>query len=121
MANINKKLVLQVLNLITLILTVIINYVAAFLPLGIGNTAEISDLYPNLFVPAGITFSIWAVIYLFLGIFVVYQFRDAFKQEKVEMPFLERISYLFIISNIANTIWILFWHYGLIYLSIIAM
>ena len=121
MTQVNKKLILQILNLITLILTVLINYLAALIPLGLGNTGEISDLYPNLFVPAGITFSIWAVIYLFLGIFVVYQFRDTFKQEKVEMPFLERISYIFIISNIANTIWILFWHYGLIYLSIIAM
>ena len=121
MTEFNKKLILQVFNLITLIITVIINYLAALLPLGLGNTGEISDLYPNLFVPAGITFSIWAVIYLFLGIFVVYQFRDVFKQEKVDMPFLERISYLFIINSLANTIWILFWHYGLIYLSIIAM
>ena len=117
----NKKLALQVLNLITLIITVIINYVATTVPLGLGSTGEISDLYPNLFVPAGITFTIWAVIYVFLGIFVVYQSRDMFKREKVEMPFLERMSYLFIISNIANTLWILFWHFGLIYLSIIVM
>ena len=116
-----KKLTLQALNLLTLIITVIINYVAAAVPLGIGNTGEISDLYPNLFVPAGITFSIWGVIYAFLGIFLVYQFRDFFKDQKVEMPFLEKISYLFILSNIANSFWIFFWHYGLIYLSIIAM
>ncbi|MHA2182097.1 MAG: hypothetical protein ACXAAH_11820 [Promethearchaeota archaeon] len=116
-----KKLILQVLNLTTLILTVIINYVAASVPLGLGNTGYISDLYPNLFVPAGITFSIWGVIYIFLGMFVVYQFRDAVKDEKVEMPFLEKISYFFILSNIANIFWIFFWHYGLIYLSIIAM
>ena len=116
-----KKLVLQALNIITLVLTVVINYAAILIPLGLGNTGYISSLYPNLFVPAGITFSIWGVIYLFLGIFVVYQIRDVFKQEKVEMAFLEKISYLFILSNIANSIWILFWHYGLIYLSIIAM
>ncbi len=116
-----KKLILQVLNLTTLILTVIINYVAASVPLGLGNTGYISDLYPNLFVPAGITFSIWGVIYAFLGIFVVYQIRDVVKDEKVEMPFLEKISYLFILSNIANIFWIFFWHYGLIYLSIVAM
>jgi hypothetical protein len=116
-----RKLTLQVLNLATLILTVIINYVAAAIPLGLGNTGYISDLYPNLFVPAGITFSIWGVIYTFLGIFVVYQFRDVVKDDKVEMPFLEKISYFFILSNIANTLWIFFWHYGLIYLSIVAM
>ncbi len=116
-----KKLVLQALNIITLVLTIVINYAATLIPLGLGDTGYISSLYPNLFVPAGITFSIWGVIYLFLGIFVVYQIRDVFKQEKVEMAFLDKISYLFILSNIANSIWILFWHYGLIYLSIFAM
>lgn len=116
-----KKLVLQTLNLITLVITIIINYAAATIPLGLGNTGYISDLYPNLFVPAGITFSIWGIIYIFLGLFVVYQIRDIFKKDKVEMPFLEKISYLFILSNLANSTWILFWHYGLIYLSIIAM
>lgn len=117
----NKKLVLQILNLITLVITLVINYAATLIPLGLGSTGYISSLYPNLFVPAGITFSIWAVIYTFLGIFVVYQIRDVFKQEKVEMQFLQKISYLFILSNIANSSWILFWHYGLIYLSIITM
>jgi hypothetical protein len=121
MTNDKKKLVLQALNLITFIITVIFNYAAATIPLGLGNTGFISDLYPNLFVPAGITFSIWGVIYVFLGMFCIYQIRDVFKQDKVDMPFLQKISYLFIISNLANTTWILFWHYGLIYLSIIAM
>jgi len=121
MTNDKKKLVLQALNLITFITTVIINYAATTIPLGLGNTKYISDLYPNLFVPAGLTFSIWGVIYVFLGLFCIYQMRDVFKQDKVEMPFLEKISFLFILSNIANATWILFWHYGLIYLSIIAM
>jgi len=116
-----KRLTLQAMNLITLVLTVVINYAAALIPLGLGNTGFISSLYPNLFVPAGITFSIWGVIYVFLGLFVIYQIRDVFKQEKLEMPFLEKIGYLFIASNIANSVWILFWHYGLIYLSIFAM
>ncbi|MFX0076920.1 MAG: hypothetical protein ACFE96_15855 [Candidatus Hermodarchaeota archaeon] len=116
-----KKLILQILNLITLIVTIIVNYAAATIPLGLGDTRYISDLYPNLFVPTGLTFSIWGIIYIFLGLFVVYQIRDVFKQEKIEMPFLEKISYLFILSNLGNTTWIFFWHYGLIYLSIVAM
>jgi len=68
-----KKVILQVLNLVTLIITVIINYTATLFGLGGYSTGELSDSIPNLFVPAGITFTIWAVIYLFLGIFVVYQ------------------------------------------------
>ncbi len=29
-------------------------------------TGELSDRYPNLFVPAGFTFAIWGLIYLLL-------------------------------------------------------
>lgn len=115
------KLILQILNLVTFIAAVIINYLAISLPLGYGTTQELSDAIPNLFVPAGLTFSIWGVIYILLGLFSIYQFRDIFKSNKVEMPYLERISVFFIISNLANLTWILFWHYQLIPLSLGAM
>jgi len=31
------------------------------------STGDLSDLYPNLFTPAGLTFSIWGLIYLALA------------------------------------------------------
>ncbi len=34
-------------------------------------TGEISGLYPNYFVPAGIAFSIWGMIYLLLLVYVI--------------------------------------------------
>jgi len=34
----------------------------------------VSDSYPNLFAPAGLTFAIWGVIYLALAGYVLYQF-----------------------------------------------
>jgi len=117
----NKKLILQILNLVTFILVVVINYLAISLPLGYGNTQQLSDAIPNLFVPAGLTFSIWGIIYILLGLFSIYQLRDIFKSDKIEMPFLEKVSYFFIISNIANFTWILLWHYQLVPLSLIAM
>ncbi len=117
---INKKL-LQWLNLITFIAVVIINYLAISLPLGYGSTQQLSDDIPNLFVPAGLIFSIWGIIYILLGIFSVYQLRDIFKSEKIEMPYLGKISYIFIISNVANFSWILLWHYKLVPLSLVAM
>ena len=117
----NKKLILQILNLVTFILVVVINYLAISLPLGYGTTQQLSDAIPNLFVPAGLTFSIWGIIYILLGLFSVYQLRDIFKSDKIEMPYLEKVSYFFIISNIANFTWILLWHYQLVPLSLIAM
>ncbi len=116
-----KKEFLQIFNLIGFIATVIVNFLAVLLPIGLGTTQELSDAIPNLFVPAGITFSIWSIIYIFLGLFSVYQIRDIFKTEKVEMKYLDKIGYFFIIGSLANIIWIFLWHYKLIPLSLIFM
>lgn len=117
----STKMILQLLNLIGFIATVIINMLAVLLPIGLGTTQELSDAIPNLFVPAGLTFSIWSVIYVLLGAFAIYQMRDMFKSNKIEMPYLEKIGYLFIISSIVNIVWIFLWGYKLVPLSLIAM
>ena len=52
---------------------VAVNYLANVLPLNGRRTGEVSDAYPSLFTPAGVTFSIWGVIYLLLGLHVLYQ------------------------------------------------
>jgi hypothetical protein len=116
-----KKEILQILNLIGFISTVIVNFLAVLLPIGGNTTQELSDALPNLFVPAGITFSIWSVIYIFLGLFSVYQIRDIFKKDKIEMEYLDNIGYFFIIASIANVTWIFLWHYKLVPLSLIFM
>jgi len=41
----------------------------------------LADLYPNLFTPAGLTFSIWGVIYLWLFVFVIWQAVDFYKKQ----------------------------------------
>jgi hypothetical protein len=45
------------------------------LPLNNFTTGQLSDKYPNLFVPAGITFSIWGIIYLLLPLFVFFSLK----------------------------------------------
>ena len=117
----SKKLILQVLNLLTYIAVVIINLLANIIPIGGRTTAELSDAIPNLFVPAGLTFSIWGVIYILFGLFSLYQIRDVFKSEKIDMPYLEKIGYYFILVNIANILWIFFWQYALVLLSLIVI
>ncbi|MDZ7837626.1 MAG: hypothetical protein U5N58_06550 [Actinomycetota bacterium] len=56
-----------------------VNALANILPINNKATGELSDQYPNLFVPAGLTFSIWGLIYILLAIFIVYQIVMAFK------------------------------------------
>lgn len=119
-----KKTLFQIGNIIAVILTVIINGLSAGLPLNGRNPGEISDSIPNLFVPAGITFSIWSVIYVLLFAFAFYQGKDLFKKEKEDLPFLDQIGFFFILASIANISWIFFWHYLVdtaTYLSLIAM
>ena len=121
MDNSKKKIVLQIGNIIGFIATVIVNFLAVGLPINNKTTEELSDALPNLFVPIGLTFSIWSVIYILLGIFAVYQAKDLFKSEKQEIPFLDKISFFFILSSIANVTWIFLWHYQLVSLSLIVM
>jgi hypothetical protein len=63
--------ILQVGNLTAVILTIIINSLANILPIGGKYTGELSDNIQNLFVPAGITFAIWGVIYVLTIMFAV--------------------------------------------------
>ena len=117
---INKFQLLKISNIAIVIMTIIINALANVLPIGDNYTEELADNIPNLFVPAGVTFAIWGIIYILIILFSVYLARDLFKKEKMTNPFIEKISYFFILANIANIVWILLWHYEQVTLSLFA-
>jgi len=94
---------------------VYMNYLANALPINGKTTGQLSDAYPNLFVPAGITFSIWGIIYLLLATYCVVQFLPASKEIAM------KISWLLIISCVFNGSWIVAWHYQKLPLSLIIM
>ena len=73
----HKRLMIMIrfLNLVFFAGMIVMNYLANSLPLNDKTTGELSDSFPNLFVPAGITFSIWGVIYLLLLVYCILQFR----------------------------------------------
>jgi benzodiazapine receptor len=106
---------LQLVNVIGFLGVVAVNVMANALPLNGKTTAELSDAYPNLFVPAGYVFSIWGIIYILLLVFTVYQFRRG------EEGFLGRIGYLFALSCASNIVWIFLWHYEYVLLSLLVM
>ncbi len=113
----NKKNILIIGNVVTLALTLLINFLSNALPLNGKTAGELSDTYPNLFVPAGYVFAIWGIIYIFLIIFGIYQ---ALPQNR-NKSFHEAISFYFIISNLINAGWLFLWHYELVLLSLLAM
>jgi len=114
-------LIPSILNLLGFVGTVVVNTLANILPINNITTGELSDLYPNLFVPAGLTFAIWGLIYVLLGIFVVYPLIPSVRRDAQKVDFVHRIGPLFFISCLANIGWIFAWHYQILPLSLILM
>ncbi len=116
----NKNTLLKSVSAILLIVVIVVNALANILPINNLTTGMVSNRYPNLFTPAGITFIIWTIIYLSLAIFVIKQFIG--KDKKTDK--LNKINLLFIASSVFNVAWIFAWHYlqpGLALVLIVAM
>jgi hypothetical protein len=94
---------------------------ANILPINGMNTGRVSDFYFNLFAPSAITFAIWGLIYLFLAFYTFYQLGIINENDSVSDLLLNKIGIVFSISSVANTMWILAWHYKIISLSLILM
>jgi len=107
--------VLKFLNILSFITMVYINSLAAIIPINGVTAGQLSNLYSNLFTPAGITFSIWGVIYLLLLIFAIFQYKERGDN------LVSKIGPLFIISCLLNGSWIFAWHYKFAFLSVVIM
>ena len=117
----NRLLALSTLNIIGFLGVVIVNALAVTLPLNNKTTGELSDQYPNLFVPTGLTFSIWGVIYVLLAIFAIYGLVIAIRKDTQKSSFISGIGILFFISCLVNVGWIFAWHYEILPLSLVLM
>ena len=109
----HKKLhvFLAVLNILLFAVMITVNALANILPINGLNTGELSALYPNLFVPAGLTFSIWGLIYILLFIYVLYALNAAIKRSNAVSI---KTQLAFALTCLLNGAWIFFWHYKLI-------
>ncbi|MBN2851825.1 MAG: tryptophan-rich sensory protein [Clostridia bacterium] len=107
-------------NTLSFIGVVAVNALANILPINGQNTGAISDSFPNLFVPAGITFAIWGVIYLLLAVFVLYQWGLIAKNSNQE-EVVKATGIFFMLSSVFNILWILSWHYNQVLLSVAVM
>jgi hypothetical protein len=112
-----KVTVLKTANLIGFLGTIAVNALANTLPINGWTTGALSDRYPNLFVPAGLTFSVWGAIYLLLGAFIVYQLAAGRNADRA----VERVGGWFVLSSLLNVGWIFAWHYLQVALSLAIM
>lgn len=94
-----------------------LNTLANALPINGKTTGGVSDSFPVFFVPAGYVFAIWGVIYLGLLAYTLYQLRPAALGDAT----LRALAPWYVVSGLANSGWILAWHYTQFPLSLALM
>ncbi|MGD0451653.1 MAG: tryptophan-rich sensory protein [Candidatus Bathyarchaeia archaeon] len=105
-------------NIVAFVAVVIVNGLAgATSVIGGRNTAQVSNSFPTLITPAGYVFSIWGIIYILLGVFVVYQALPS-QQGK---SFQSKIGWLFVLSCIANVVWLFLWQFEFLTVTVPVM
>jgi hypothetical protein len=115
--------ILILVNALAFVAVLLVNYLANALPLNGKNTGELSDQYANLFTPAGLTFSIWGVIYIWLMVFMGFQLVSLFRPSlsvRVE-PIVDKIGWYFVATCIFNAAWIFAWHWEQLVCSVLIM
>ena len=112
-----KDLLRQIVNVVAVVATIVINALANILQFNGNTTGGVSDDINALFVPAGYVFSIWGLIYIGLAAFALYQALPSQRDNS----HLRRIGYLFALSCAANIAWLFLWHYEVFPLTLVAM
>ena len=101
-------------NIIAFITTLIVNGLSNTTLIGGKTTAEVSNKYPTLITPAGYVFAIWGIIYILMGVFLMYQALPSQKDK----PFQKQVSVLFILTSVFNIVWLFFWQNELLPISV---
>ena len=110
--------ILRYANILFYALTLVVNSLAGGTTiLGGQLTAAVSDANPTLITPAGYVFSIWGIIYLLLGVFVIYQALPSQKGKEYQ----NRIGWLFALSSLINVLWLFLWQYNYLSVSVVLM
>lgn len=113
-------IVWALLNLAGLAGVLWVNSLAALGRINHISPAALADRYPNFFVPAGSTFSIWGLIYVLLLLFVLFQAGSLLptRHQAGRIILVKKMKGLFLLSCLLNTGWVLAWLYGHLILSL---
>ncbi len=121
--NKSNTIILVISNLVAFIGTLVVNTLSNSLPLNGKTPGQLSDLYPNLFVPAGLTFSIWGIIYTWLLVFIIWQTTALFNAKQLEKvaPIIDKLAWLFVVTCVLNIAWLFAWHWQFLLTSVLVM
>jgi len=112
-----KDTLRQISVIVSVLATLIVNFLANALPINGQTTGQVSDRFNVYFVPAGYVFSIWGLIYIGVIAYTIFQALPAQRAN----PRLRATGWWVVLGGVANSVWIFLWHYNLFPLTLIAM
>ena len=110
-------LLLTIINTFTFLLMLLMNFLGSTGKLTNATVGTISDKFNTLVTPPGFAFSIWGIIYIYLSLFLGYQWYLILK--KKDTAIIKTIGLLFALSNLVNMGWIIIWVNELISISVV--
>lgn len=114
------KKTLAILNLLSVVLVIAVNYSSQALRLNNTTIGEISQQYDNLFTPASYAFAIWGIIFLGLLAYGIFQVKRAFFST-TPSEVISQIGYWFIGANVLNSVWVIAFVYDYTGISVLIM
>ena len=110
----SKPVTLKLYIAFLTLFVIVMNILANAMPFFGNTTGEISARYETLFTPAGITFSIWGVIYALSVLFALRFFTYDIMTHRTMCL---RIAKAYTGLSLANVVWLFLWHAELIIVS----
>lgn len=113
--------IVYIAQLVAFISTLFVNYLANAKPINGYTSAEVSDKFLNLLVPAGFTFAIWGLIYTLVGCYLIYYAIMIVRNISGTVYQFQNMALIFIASCILNSCWMISFHHLQIGLSLFLM
>lgn len=112
-----------ILNLISFVFHLGMSYMVQLKYFSALDVGQVSAKYDTVFAPAGITFSIWGLIYLALLAFCIFHLYRSFTEPEIHHTNLDTINigWLFILNNLATGSWLIAWVNEELLISVILM
>ncbi|MER3329438.1 MAG: hypothetical protein RIF34_07665, partial [Candidatus Kapaibacterium sp.] len=114
-----KPRTLVILNTVTFIFTIYINFISSTGSISGETISDISAMYSTLITPASYAFSIWGFIYALLIGYIGFQWYTLFKLKEGSIT--QDSALWFTLSNLANSMWIIAWVNNWILMSVFFM
>lgn len=102
---------LSILNFIALAIHIGMSAATQFKWVNDIDVAQVSNQFPTFFTPAGITFSIWGVIYLALIALCIYHIVISFTKDEFHEgnEAVKRMGWWFVLNNVVTAGWLYAW------------